>query len=194
MAMLGSGGVMAQLDEAVPGKDLVEPWNRVKAVVLSLPDSFRTVAEPDKRSRLDRKLSQLDDRLAALQAQEESVAVSIASNPGFAYDAALRSEQMSKQVSEIEESFDALLTELMLGDRPDVVAAQASLASLRQLLHENHRFERDVWRAIGSGGKNEIQALAARWWAGATSVESVREAIADVRQGLSAAPGTEGRN
>jgi hypothetical protein len=194
MAFLGSGGVMGQLDEGVPGKDLVEPWNRVKAVVLSLPDTFGIVAESDKRSRLDGKLSQLDERLAALQSQEESVAVSIASNPGFAYDASLRSEQMSKQVSEIEESFDALLTELTLSDRPDVVAARASVASLRQLLHDTQRFERDVWRAIASGGRNEIQALAGRWWAGAMSVESVRVAIAEVRRQRAPAPGSEGRN
>jgi hypothetical protein len=58
------------------------------------------------------------------------------------------------------------------------VATQESLAALRRILEDKNRLERDVVRALGSGSKNEIQALASRWWAGAQSVEEVRGAVA----------------
>jgi hypothetical protein len=72
IAILSSGAVMAQLDQAVPGKDLLEPWSRTKTVVVSLAQSFENSMEPDQRSRLDSTLSKLEDELSKLQSQQET--------------------------------------------------------------------------------------------------------------------------
>jgi hypothetical protein len=194
IAIVRSGDATAQLDQAVSGKDLIDPWTRAKAVVLSLAPLFDTLGDQDKRSQIDRQLSRLDDELSRLQSQEETVAIRIVSNPAFAYDASLSSTEMSAQISGIEKSFDSLFRDLMVRQRPDVQAMQESVASLRRLLSNKNSLERDVVRAIASGGKNEIQALAARWWDGAESVGSVREAISDLRQRLAALPNDEKRN
>jgi hypothetical protein len=65
---------------------------------------------------------------------------------------------------------------------------QESLASLQRLLADQHRLELDVIRAVGSGSKNQIEALARHWWNGAESVKSVREIVTEPPQQLAAAP------
>jgi hypothetical protein len=194
IAILRSGDAMAQLDQAISGKDLLDPWIRAKAVMLSVAPLLDTLAEPDKRPQVEPQLTKLDDELSKLQSHEETVAIRIVSNPAFVYDASLSSSDMSTQVSEIEASFDLLFRDLMVHQRSDVRAMQESLASLRRLLSNRNSLERDVVRAIASGGRNEIQALAARWWDGAESVGSVREAISDLRRQLAAPPNDEKRN
>jgi hypothetical protein len=190
VAILRSGAGIAQPDQAISVKDLVDPWGRAKEVLLSLAPALDTIGERDARSQLDHDLSRLDDELSALQSQEETVAIRIVSNPAFVYDVSLSSDQMSRQISLIGQSFDLLFSDLTVRQRSDVLAAQQSVESLRQALNDQNRLERDVIRAVGSGSKNEIQALAARWWAGAESVSSLREAVADARQRLSAIPGS----
>ena len=194
IAILRWGGAIAQLDQAISGKDLVDPWMRAKAVVLSLAPLFDTLADHDKRSQIDSQLSKLDDEVSKLQSQQENLAIRIVSNPAFVYDASLSSTEMSEKVSDIEKSFDSLFRDLMVRERPDLQAIQESLASLRQLLSDKNRFERDVIRAVASGSKNQIQALAGQWWDSAESVGSVREAISDVRRKLAASPSDERRN
>jgi hypothetical protein len=193
IAIVSSGEGVAQLDQAIPTKDLVDPWNRAKEVLLSLTQSFDSFEEQDKR-QLDRELSALDDELSQLQSQEETVAIQIVSNPAFAFDASLSSDQMSRQVSEIGVRLDLLFCDLKVCRRPDVLATQESLASLGQILSDRNRFERDVIRALASGGKNEIQALAVRWWAGSESVGSLREAVANARRELALPPNDDRRH
>lgn len=178
LAILSWSEATAQLDQAITGKDLIEPWNRAKAVVLSLAALIDTSVAQDQREQLVRDLSKLEDELAALQAQQETVAIRIVSNPAFVYDTSVSSREMATQVAEIAASLDSLLGDLMVRERPDAVATQESLAALRRILEDKNRLERDVVRALGSGSKNEIQALASRWWAGAQSVEEVRGAVA----------------
>ncbi len=192
IAMLSAGKALAQLDQAIPAKDLVEPWDRAREVLLSRAHLFDAVDEQN-RQRLDRELSALDDELSNLQSQEETVAIQIVSNPAFAFDVSLSSDQMSTQVSKIGKTLDVLFCDLMVCRRPDVLAVQESLDSLRQGLSDKNRLERDVLRALGSGSKNEIQALAARWWAGSESVGSLREAVVNMRRELALPPSDERR-
>ena len=194
VAILSWGEAAAQLDQAITDKDLVDPWSRAKAVVLSLAGPIDTSVAHQQREQLDRDLSRLEDELAALQSQQETVAIRIVSNPAFVYDTSVSSREMSTQVAEIEASFDSLLGDLMVRQRPDVVAMQASLAALRRILEDKNRLERDVVRALGSGSKNEIQALASRWWAGAQSVEEARGAVADMRRRLAVPASDDRRN
>jgi len=188
VAMVQSSAVLAQLDQAISDKDLLDPWSRTAAVALSLPRLLDAVVEPGRRAEIDRELDRLDDGLSRLRAQLETVAVRIAADPSFSYDASLRSFEMSAQVAEIETSFDALSNDLSIGEREDVRAARESIDGLRQILSRRNPFERDVLRALASGGRNEIQALAARWWNAAEAVASVRDAIAQMRTRPADAP------
>lgn len=185
-AALVSTAAQAQMDQAIPASALVDPWIAAKAVVVTLPNLFDHLGEAEQRSALDRKLGELDDRLAELVSRQEAVAISIASNPSFVYDAPASSDRMSAQVIEIEQTFDALFGDLKVRERPDVRAAQASLNALRRLLSDKNALEHDVMNAVASGSRNLIQALAGRWWAGAESVRDVRDALIEVRRRLSA--------
>ena len=194
IAILGLGEAMAQVDQAISDKDLIDPWVRAKAVVLSLAPLLDSSAADDQRTRLDADLSKLVDELSELQAELEKVAIRIVAVPEFAYDAAHKSSELSAQVADIEKSFDALFGELKIQERPDVRAMQASVDSLRQILSRTDRFERDVVRAIASGSKNEMQTLAGRWWKVSESVEGVKLAVEGLLQRPAATPDNERKN
>jgi hypothetical protein len=183
IAMLSAGKAWAQLDQAIPAKDLVEPWDRAREVLLSLAHLFDVVDEQN-RHRVERDLTALDDELSELESQEETVAIQIVSNPAFAFDVSLSSDRMSTELSEISKALDLLFRGLTISRRPDVLAVQESVDSLRRSLSDKNRLERDVLRALGSGSKNEIQALAARWWEGSESVGRLRETVAGMRREL----------
>ena len=189
LTFFASGQATAQMGQAIPAKALVEPWMRAKEVVLTLPESF----ESDRRAELDRKLGQLDDQLADVESELESVAVSIVSKPEFVYDTAASSDKLAAQLAALGSTFESLFRDSPLRGRPDLQAAQESLDALRKLLANRNLLERDVLQADGAGGKNEIQALAAHWWAGVEGVKAWRAAIAEVRPQLAEAQGN-GRN
>jgi len=193
VAILQSIAAWAQIDQEISDQDLLDPWKRASAVVLSLAQSLDAVAEPVPRAQIEHELDLLDAGLSRLQSQQETVAVRIAADPSFSYDASVQSSEMSTLVAEVAASFDALLSDLSVGDRPDVVATRESIGRLRRILYERNHLERDVVRALGAGGRHEIQALAARWWDAAEAVGSVKDAIAKLRGRLTATP-DHGRN
>jgi hypothetical protein len=193
MGILGLGKATAQVDYGLSDQDLIAPWLRAKAVVLSLAPLLDGPTGNDQRRRLDADLSKLADELSKLQAELEKVAIRIVSVPEFAYDAAHESSELSAQVLDIEQSFDALFGELKIRERPDIRAMQGSIDSLRTSLYNTARFERDVVRAIGSGSKNEMQALAGRWWRVGESVEGVKLAVEGLRPRPAAAFDSERR-
>ena len=138
--------------------------------------------------------SKLADELSKLQAELEKVAIRIVAVPEFTYEASNKSSELSAQVLDIEKSFDTLFGELKIRERPDVQAMQSSIDALRQILAKQDRFERDVVRAIASGSKNEIQALAGQWWRVGESVEGVKLAVEGLRTRPAAAPDSERRD
>ena len=176
--------------QAITERDLTEPWIHATAALRSLVPASPKQSAND-RSELDRQLSQLDDGLAALQAQEEKTAIRIVAVPEFVYGAAESSAEMSAQVAEISQRFDALFRNAGLQDHPDVRAMQTSLAALQRLLADKNALEADVIRAVGPGSKQLIQALAGEWWNGAESVHGTREAVAAQRQRLAATQSDE---
>ncbi len=188
IAILGPGQATAQFDKGLSDQDLIDPWLLAKAVVLSLGPL------PADRVRLDADLSKLADELSKLQAELEKVAIRIVTVPEFTYEASRKSSELSAQVLDIEKSFDVLFGELQIRERPDVRAMLSSIDSLRQTLNNTDRFERDVVRAIASGGKNEMQALAGQWWRVGESVEGVKLAVEDLRAPPAAAPNGERRD
>jgi len=160
---------------------LIDPWLRAKAVVLSLGPLLDPSAAGGQREHADADLSRLADELSALQSELEKVAIRIVAVPEFAYEASNKSSELSAQVLDIKKSFDALFGELQIEERPDVQAMQSAIDALRQSLYNKNRFEHDVVNAIGSGSKNQMQALAGRWWKVGESVEAVKLAIEGLR-------------
>ena len=183
VAFLCSGEATAQLAQAIPTKDLVEPWNRAADVIRSLRPWFDTLDEREKR-QLDRELSELDKNLAELESQEQTVAIKIVSYPEFAYVVSESSDLMAEQLARIENGFAGMLDVLSVSARPDASAMGASLKVLRECLSKNKGLERDVLQALGSGSKSQIQSLAASWWEGSESVGRLREALATAKREL----------
>jgi hypothetical protein len=193
IAALGPGKATAQIDQGLSDQELIDPWLRAKAVVLSLAPLLDTPAADDQRGRIDAELSKLADELSTLQTELEKVAIRIVAVPEFAYEASNKSSELSAQVLEIEQSFDTLFGELKIRERPDVQAMQSALDALRKILNKRDRFERDVVRAIASGSKNEMQALAGQWWRVGESVEGAKLAIEGLRTRPTAARDSERR-
>ena len=179
--------------QAITEKDLTEPWTRAAAAVQSIASVSATLSA-NERAELERRLGQLDDELARLQAQEEKAAIRIVAVPEFVYSAAESSAEMSAQVAEISQRLDTLFRDAGLYDDADVRAMRTSLATLERLLADRNALEADVIRAVGSGSKQLIQALAGQWWNGAESVRSVRDAVAVLRQRLATTQGSDARN
>jgi len=193
IAILRPGMATAQIDQGLSDQELIDPWLRAKAVVLTLAPLLETIGAKDQRGRVDANLSKLVNELSNLQAELEKVAIRMVAVPEFAYEASHTSSELSQQVLEIEISFDSLFGELKICERPDVQAMQRSVSSLQQVLNKPDRFERDVIRAIASGSKNEMQALAGQWWRVGESVEGVKLAVEGVRPRPTAAPDNERR-
>jgi len=181
IGILGTGTATAQLDQGLSDRDVIEPWLRAKEVVVSLQPALASPMADDRRGRLDAGLDTLIDELSKLQADLEKVAIRIVAVPEFAYEASNKSSELSAQVLDIKKSFDALFGELQIQERPDVQAMQSAIDALRQSLYNKNRFEHDVVNAIGSGSKNQMQALAGRWWKVGESVEAVKLAIEGLR-------------
>ena len=194
IAILRPGLATAQMDQGLSDQELIDPWLRAKAVVLALAPLLDAPAASDQRGRIDAELSKLVAELSTLQAELEKVAIRIVAVPEFTYEASNKSSELSAQVLDIEKSFDTLFDELKIRERPDVQAMQSSIDALRQILAKPDRFERDVVRAIASGSKNEMQALAGQWWRVGESVEGVKLAVEALRTRTAAAPGSERRD
>jgi hypothetical protein len=79
--------------QAITERDLTQPWIHATAALRSLVPASPKQSAND-RSELDRQLSELDDELAALQAQEEKTAIRIVAVPEFVYGAAESSAEM----------------------------------------------------------------------------------------------------
>jgi hypothetical protein len=191
IAALGLAKATAQIDQGLSDQQLIDPWLRAKAVVLTLTPLLDTTTADDRRGRLDADLTKLVDELSKLQTDLETVAIRIVAVPEFAYEASHTSSELSQQVLDIELSFDSLFGELKIRERPDVQAMQGSMSSLRQVLSKLDPFERDVIRAIASGSRNEMQALAGQWWRVGESVEGVKLAVEGLRPRPAAAPDSE---
>lgn len=175
-AFLVSGPAGAQWDQAISDKDLLDPWIQTAAVlrVLSMEDATAAAT--------GRRFVPLEEDLAGLRAELENTAISIVGRPEFAYDAAQRSVELSQQVEKVGQGLDAMFRELSVAARPDVKAARDSIAGFQQILAGRARFERDVLNTVGTGSKNAMQALAARWWTAADRVDDVRSAVVGLQR------------
>lgn len=182
LLLLGTGSAAAQMNAAISDGELQDPWVQSRAVVRTLADAVETEDDPVRRAQVDRDLDALERDLAELQAQVENVAISIASNIGYAYTAEEVSRALATTIGKVGSDFAAFYADLNVAKRKDVIAAQESIGTLEQVLARERPFERDITQAIGSGSRNAIQALAGRWWAASERIGEARDAVIALRR------------
>lgn len=179
----------SEFDQDVPQQALLAPWPRVKAAVLLLPASIDDIARQGKSAELDLRLAGLESTLADLVTQMDTVATRIAVDPQFVYAAEQFSADMAAQVAAVRRAFDAVFSAPAPKESADVRATQESLDTLRRILSEKYRLERDVMRVFGAFSGPQILALATRWTTAANSVAEAKEAVARARSELAARSG-----
>ena len=176
--LLFTGSAGAQWDQAISDKNLLDPWLQAATLLQGLP------ATDSSNSETREILASLEAELSSLRTELQNTAVSIVARPEFAYDAAQRSFELSQHIGKVESGMIALFVALNINERPDVKAVQDSLDNLKTILAGRTRFERDVLTTVGSGSKNAIQALAARWWTAGDRVGDVAQATGALRDRL----------
>jgi hypothetical protein len=184
LAVLFTGIAGAQFDQAISDASLREPWDLQKAVVLSLTDNV--ASDAGHFATATAALDRLDAGLVRFESQIDVVLNRLVGDPQFAYVAAEVSFEMSVTLGDVREQFATLYSAFAVNERADVQAAQVALDSLQSILQQKIHFERDVHRALGSGSRHEILALAGRWWAGAERAIALRKALGDLRHRLAA--------
>ena len=184
-ALLGlcflASNTYAQTEQAISDAILFEPWRLEHAVVRSLPTALAAIQDADQRAEINRQLDTLAGETATLQAKMEDVALLIVANPGVVYRTDEISKDLADKIGKLGQALAALHKKLKLENRSDVVAAQTSLDELRKILLQKTAFDRDVGGAVASGSKNQIQALAGRWWNGAERIGELKVAIKELR-------------
>ena len=184
-ALLGlcflASNTYAQTEQAISDAILFEPWRLEHAVVRSLPTALAAIQDADQRAEINRQLDTLAGETATLQAKMEDVALLIVANPGVVYRTDEISTDLADKIGKLGQALAALYKNLKLENRSDVVAAQTSLDELRKILLQKTAFDRDVGGAVASGSKNQIQALAGRWWNGAERIGELKVAIKELR-------------
>lgn len=173
-ALLLAGTAGAQWDQAISDKDLLDPWVQAATVLQGLPAAGSGAATREI-------LASLEAELSSLRTELENTAISIVARPEFVYDAAQRSFELSQRIGKVESGLDALFTALHIRERPDAKSVQDSFDNLKKILAGRTRFERDILTTVGTGSKNAIQALAARWWTAADRVNDVAQATRALR-------------
>jgi hypothetical protein len=182
--LLWSGSAGAQTG-AIPEAALREPWNQQLAILQSLSASI-LAADGDVRTQLGDELALLQVALGEFEVQVDRVIDRILADAQFPYAAAETSQALSIQLAEVHARFEALYAALAVQERADVRAAQASLDTLRTILQEKARFERDLTNAFGSGTRQQRVELATRWWNGEERAIAVKKLVAGLREELEA--------
>jgi len=182
-ALLQPQIVHAQFDQAITTQEMMEPWMRAHAIILSLTPS----PSGGDRQPVIQALLSLDTALSAYQSDQEDVATRIVGDRAFSYEASKISSELASKLISVSERLEALWTTTGISDREDVENVRAALSTLQRKLSQRNPLERDVVRALGSGSKHEILALSTRWWDAVGAVDKVREAIATLHKRMDTA-------
>ena len=184
ITLLGLGAMAtanAQTDNAISDAILFEPWRMEQVVVRLLPTSLNTILDTEQHREINRQLDALVETTAGLQAKMEDVALLIVANPGVVFRTNEISIDLAGKVANVGQQLDSLFKILNLQNRTEIVAAQTSLDTLREILLQKTAFDRDVGGAVASGSKNQIQALAGRWWNATELIGELKNAIKELR-------------
>jgi hypothetical protein len=181
-----SGGkpVLAQWTASISQGEISQPWEQHLAVLQSLSGLISQVDGAQAGARVSENLVMLEADIGEYGLAIEKFIYRLAGDPQFVYIAAETSQDLGSRLARVHARFDSLYLVLGVHEREDAVTAQASLESLRKIMHEKIKFENDVTNALGSGSRQQIMGVANRWWIGKLKSVEVQEFAAKLRQQL----------
>ncbi len=191
VVLCSSGPALAQWSSSISGGAIIRPWEQHLAVLQSLSGSISTVADAQTRAQLAEDLAALEADIDAFGLEIDEFINRLAGDPQFVYVAAETSRALSIPLAKVHARFYGVYSTLGVQEREDVITAQASLDTLRKILHEKRKFENDVTNALGFGSRQVIVALATRWWNGKEKSIEVRKAAENLRQQLDGVTASE---
>jgi hypothetical protein len=180
--LVGLGCQRAQADVTVTETELRAPWEQHLLVLQSLSDAIGKAAQGTRGEALADSLAVLEVSLGEYETQVDRVIDRIIGDAQFAFVASETSEALSAQLGEVHSRFDSLYSALGVRERTEAAAAQASLDALRKTLAAKVAFESDVIRVRASASRQEIVALATRWWNGEERAIAVKKLVARMRE------------
>ena len=179
-----SSPVLAQWSSSISQGMLMRPWEQHLAVLQTLSGPISEVTGVQTGAQLSENLATLEAGIDAFGLEVDELIDRLAGDPQFVYVAAQTSQVLSTRLAKVYAQFQSLYLALGINEREDVITAQASLDTLRQVLHEKTKFENDVTNALGSGSRQQIVGVATRWWNGMERSIEVRKTAASLRQQL----------
>ena len=186
--LLWSATAAAQSDAAIPESTMRDPWEQQLGVLQSLSPSIASI-DAGVRAELADALAGVEASVGEFEGQVDRLIDRFVADPQFAYAAARTSTVLAARLTDTHGRLDAFYTALGVRERADVRAAQASLGNLRDILNDQSRFEEDVMRALGAGSREQIIALATRWWRGEEQAIAVKKLVLELRHKLQVVPG-----
>jgi hypothetical protein len=162
--------------------ELRAPWEQHLVVLQSLAAPILSNSPPERRALLADQLAALQVSLGEYESQVDKVIDRIVGDPQFGYIAGETSEALGRQLADTHARFAALYVTLQAGQRTDVQAAQAALATLSETLARRGPFEADIYSTLGSMSPQQLVALATRWWKGEEQAIAVKKLVGDYRQ------------
>jgi len=194
VVLTASFPVLAQWSASISEGEIVQPWEQHLAVLQSSSGLILATEGVESSAQIANELATLEVDIGAFGQEIEKFIYRLAGEPAFVYVAAETSLALSARLAKVHAQFHNLYLSLGVGEREDVITAQASLDALRVILRGKVKFENDVTNALGSGARSQIIGVANRWWTGKVKSEEVRNLAADLRQqleGVTASEATE---
>ena len=176
--------VLAQWSASISQGEIIQPWEQHLAVLQSLSGLISATDGVESSVQIAKELATLEADIGEFGLEVEKFIYRLAGEPAFVYVAAETSLALSARLAKVHAQFHSLYSSLGVGDREDVITAQASLDALREILRGKVKFENDVTNALGSGARQQIIGVANRWWNGKTKSDEVRNLAASLRQQL----------
>jgi len=176
--------VLAQWSASISEGEIDQPWEQHLAVLQSSSGLILATEGVDSSVQIAKELATLEADIGEFGLEIEQFIYRLAGEPAYVYVAAETSLALSARLAKVHAQFHKLYLSLGVGEREDVITAQASLDALRAILRGKVKFENDVTNALGSGARKQIIGVANRWWNGKVKSDEVRNLAASLRQQL----------
>lgn len=174
----------AQLGAEIGEQALITPWIAHHAALdAQQRASTRKLDGAALKRRIDR-LTLAQVTIGEFEALVDELIERIGFDTQFGYVAAETSLALSRKLTDIAATLDALYADIGASDRAEVREAQSQLRELAAVLERKTPFERDVVNALGSGMRQMRVDLATRWWKGEEAAARVAQLLARWREQL----------
>jgi hypothetical protein len=183
--------VLAQWSASISQGEILQPWEQHLAVLQSLSGLNSAADGVESSAQIAKELATLEADIGAFGQEIEKFIYRLAGEPAYVYVVAETSLALSARLATVHAQFHSLYLSLGIGEREDVITAQASLDALRGILRGKIKFENDITNALGSGSRRQIMGVANRWWVGKEKSDEVLNLAASLRQQLEGVTASE---